>query len=189
MNIKDIRKLHDEKFANRVGIWEVAHEEALNPESNSLNKLHHLLKAKGKTIDDVIMPKSKLVQFPFRTIRLASTPRIAAAGQDLGSWLARPLVFAASGMEIDIRKILGSEDKVNVYVHPTGNDFSEIEKTLMPFKEKTLQVRLSIDGKELLKANIYVDETGHNAEGTGHLKSIDESEVHGNIDLDIIVEE
>ena len=191
-----VKHIYQQEQAENQTLWQEVLDETVNGVSEDILKRVRAL-TKGATGNNIIpLPTgsvknstTNIVIFPSNKVRLASTPRIAAAGQDIGSWLARPIVFAASGIGIDIRKILGSEDKVNVYIYPTGNDSSSIENPLLPFKDKNLHVQLSIDGKELLNAEIYVDESGQNAEGTGHLESINESEVHGNIELDIISEE
>lgn len=132
---------------------------------------------------------NKVVAFPHKTIQLGITELMAASGQELGEWFAQPIVFAANGFVVDIRKVLGSEDDVDVYIYPNGDDNQLIEKTLLPFKDKTLNVRVSVNEKELLKADIYVDETGHTAEGAGYLKSIDDEDVHGKLKFEVIVED
>jgi len=133
--------------------------------------------------------KSNVVAFPTKTVQLGETDLMAASGQDLGEWFAQPLVFAASGFVVDIRNVLGSENDVDVYVYPNGPDEELIEKALLPFKDKTLQVRLSINDIELLKADIYVDDSGHSAEGSGHLQSADPKNVHGKLNFEVIVED
>jgi hypothetical protein len=133
--------------------------------------------------------KSNVVAFPSRTVPLGTTALMAASGQDLGEWFAQPIVFAANGFIVDIRKVLGSDNDVDVYIYPNSSDQRVIEKTLLPFKGKSLQVTLSINETDLLNADIYIDETGHAGEGTGHLSLVNPEEVHGKLSFEVIVEE
>lgn len=174
-----IRQIHEEEV-NKQLVEDVLKESEKGFSEEIMSEVQSLLKKARQ---------NNVIPFPSRKIRLAQTELTAAGGQELGTWFEHPIIFESVGMVVDVRKVFGSDDKVNVYVHPNGDDSSIIEKSLLPFKDKTLQVRLSIDGIELLQAEIYVDETGHNAEGSGHIQSVEESSVHGDIDLDIIVEE
>lgn len=133
--------------------------------------------------------KSNVVAFLKKTISLGETDLMAASSQNIGEWFAQPIVFAASGFIVDIRKILGSEDDVDVYIYPNGADEQLIEKTLLPFKDQSLKVKFSINEKEFLNAEIYVDDTGHAAEGSGHLKSVSPEDVHGTLNFEVIVED
>ena len=133
--------------------------------------------------------KSNVITFPSRTVQLGTTELMAASSQDLGEWFAQPIVFAANGFVVDIRKVLGSDNDVDVYIYSNGSDEKLIEKTLFPFKDKSLQVKLSINETELLMADIYIDETGHTGEGTGYLSSVNPEDVHGKLSFEVIVED
>lgn len=187
IKFKDIKKFHAGRFNKRVQAWEIAHQEAKNPECESLKKLHRLLAEKGKTIDDLIRPESKVIQFPNRTIELGSTDLMAAAPKDgLAEWLAQNIFIKSAGFELDIRRVLGSDNEVDVYIHPKGDDPSLIEKTLSPFKGKTIQVRFSVDDIEVLMAEIYVDENGSSAEGSGYLTSSEPQNLLGQLNIEVI---
>ena len=174
-----IKQIHEEEV-NKQLVEDVLLESEKGFSEEIMSEVQSLLKKANK---------SNVVAFPDRKIRLAQTQLTAAGGQELGAWFEHPIIFESTGMVVDVRKVFGKDDKVNVYVHPNGDDSSLIEKSLLPFKDKTLQVRLSIDGIELLQAEIYVDDTGSNAEGSGYIQSAKERNVHGDIDLDIIVED
>lgn len=177
---KLIHKIHEDETNKRL-VEEVLNETKHGVDQKLLDKVRSL-------IQQAEITENNIISFPKKIICLAQTELMAAAGQNLGDWFAQPLVFAASGMVVDIRKVLGSDNEVDVYIHPNSNDTRQIEDGFFPFKDKNLQVRLTIDGKEILKADIYVDESGKAAEGTGHLLSLDSKDVQGKIDFEIIVD-
>jgi hypothetical protein len=174
-----IKKIHEEE-GNKQLLEDVLKESEKGFSEEILLEVQSLLKKANK---------SNVIEFPKRTVQLGQTELMAASGQNLGEWFAQPIIFESSGMIIDVRKVIGSEDEVDVYIQPNSDDCHLIEQSLFPFKDKTLQVRLSVNGKDLLQAEIYIDESGHSAEGSGHLQQVDEDDVHGKLDLEIIVEE
>lgn len=178
---KLIQKLHEEAIHENI-LKEVMEESNQALDESTLEHLHQLLKQAGSV-------SSKIIKFPKRSIRLAESELMAAAGQDISDWFAEPLVFSAAGMVIDIRKVIGSPNEVDVYIQPHGDETARIEKNLLPFKNKTLQVKLSINGKELLSADMYIDGSGQAAEGSGRVRTLGENDIHGNIHLDIIVDD
>lgn len=129
--------------------------------------------------------KSKVVAFPLHRSQLASTQLMAAAGQQVGSWFAQPIVFAASGFVVDIRKVLGSENEVDIYINSNGSDESLIEEKLLPFKDNSFKILMSINGSELLLADIYVEKSGHAAEGYGVLQPLISDGLHGELSIEV----
>jgi hypothetical protein len=114
---------------------------------------------------------------------------LAAAGQKLSDWFAEPLVFAAAGMVIDIRRVLDSPEDVDVYVHANDSDSNLISQCLLPYRGSTRQFRLSINGSELMCAEMYIDDSGELAEGSGKVRDIDQKDLHGDLHLDIIIDD
>lgn len=131
------------------------------------------------------LSKSKVAVFPLNRSQLASTQLMAAAGQSIGDWFAQPIVFAASGFVVDIRKVLGSQNAVDIYINPNGSDVSMMEEALLPFRDKSFKILMSVNGNELLSADIYVDESGHAAEGTGFLKQVQSDNLHGELSIEV----
>lgn len=132
---------------------------------------------------------SNVVQFPKRIENFATTSLMAASSQKLGNWYEHPILFAASGFIVDIRKVLGSDNEVDIYINPSSEETAEIEKTLSPYKQKTLQVQFSINGNIVLNAEVYVDISGQSAEGSGYLFSMDKEHIDGRLSIDISVKE
>jgi hypothetical protein len=177
---KLIFKIHEDE-TNKGLVEKVLNETQHGLEQKLLDRLYYL-------VQKAELKDTNIISFPKQNIRLAQTELMAAAGQDLGDWFAQPLVFASSGMVLDIRKVLGSDNEVDVYIQSNSNDTTQIEKSFLPFRDKSLQVRLTIDGKEILKADIYVDESGVAAEGTGQLNSFDIGHIQGQIDFEVLID-
>lgn len=175
-----IKQIHEEEVNQRL-VEDVLKESEKGFSEEIMSEVQSLLKKANA---------SNVIAFPKRTVQLGQTELMAASKKDnLGEWFAQRIVFKSSGMEIDVRKVIGTDNEVDVYIQSNSDDYQLIEKSLLPFKDKTLQVRFSVNGKELLHADIYVDESGHSAEGSGHLQQINESDIHGKLDVEIIVEE
>lgn len=174
-----IKKLHEEKISQEI-LDEV--------EADFITGIPPSLLDELKTLR-IQAEQSNIISFPQKKHSLAQTNLMAAAGQNLGNWFDQPIVFVASGLILDIRRVIGTNNEVDVFIQSNTQDTSLIERNLLPFGDKTLQIKLSINGKELLEASIYVDEQGVAAEGSGYLKSLNESNMHGNVDLDIIIDD
>ncbi|WP_010178679.1 hypothetical protein [Glaciecola sp. HTCC2999] len=172
---KLIKMVHEDEI-NKSLVQEVLNETELSIDNNLIELVHTLVKRAN----------SNILSFPKKSISIAQSQLMAAAGQNLGNWFDYPLIFASSGIMVDIRKVLSSKDEVDVYIQAYGEDKKQIHDILLPFKNKNLQVRLTVEGQEVLKADIYVDESATAAEGTGLLLSFEDKELHGVIDFQII---
>lgn len=176
-----IKKIHEEEVHRNI-IREILDE----PDTEQENTIHQKL---TKLLDKQVSPSPKIVQFPMRNVCIAQTNLLAAAGQKLSDWFAEPLVFAGTGMVVDIRKVLDSPKDVDVYIHSIDSDTNLIAQCLLPYRGSTRQFRLSINGKEIMCAEMYIDDSGELAEGSGTLREIDEKVLHGEVHLDIIIDD
>jgi hypothetical protein len=128
-------------------------------------------------------PKSKPVINYF-----AETELLAASGQSLADWFAQPLSFGGAGFTLDIRKVMGTDDEVDLYLIPNQSDKSKMRKSLSSYLGRSLNICISNEGVNLLTAIIYVDESGLEAEGSGRLNKLDNSVIKGKISIEIVVE-
>ena len=128
--------------------------------------------------------KNKLVSNVF-----AETELLAASGQSLSDWFSEPLSFGGAGFVLDIRRVIGNNNDVDLYLLPNQSDDSKMKKSLSTFLGKTLNISISNDGIQLLTAALYVDESGLEAEGNGQLNTLDEQiTIKGKIIIEIVVE-
>lgn len=175
---KLIRQVHEEEQSKRL-IKKVLEESEEGFPESLLEQVRSLVQKSEESGKNIIT-------FPGRKIQLAQTELMAAAGQNLGDWFAQPIVFTALGMVVDIRKILGTDDEVDVYIYSNDGEQALMEEAFLQYRDSSLKVSLTVGDKELLNANIYVDECGQSAEGTGHLYRIEE-DVHGKLNLNILI--
>jgi hypothetical protein len=116
------------------------------------------------------------------------TELLAAAGQSLGDWFSQPINFAGAGFTLDIRRVLGTDDEVDLYLTPTAPEV--MSKSLDSFKGQHVKLTIANNGAAILSAELYIDETGSAAEGSGQLNDCDEKlGVQGKISIDIQVQE
>jgi hypothetical protein len=108
-------------------------------------------------------PKAKNVT------NFAETELLAASGKSLGSWFSQPLNFGNAGFILDVRKIIGTDNEVDLYLLPNTSDSNQMEKTLSLYKGQSIKIIISNDDDEILNAELYVDESGRAAEGSGKL--------------------
>ena len=182
INITCLVKTIHEQEVNRKLLAEVRQELENSISGELLNEVSFL-------VNKVESAKFNVTAFPSQTIPVGETSLMAASGKVLGTWFAQPIIFSANGFVVDIRKVLGSDNDVDVYIYSNSSDEKLIEKALLPFKDQSLKVRFSINEKEFLNAEIYVDDTGHAAEGSGHLKSVGSEDIHGTLNFEVIVED
>ncbi len=120
----------------------------------------------------------------------AETELLAASGQSLSEWFSQPLSFGGAGFVLDIRRVIGSNNEVDLYLTPNQSDASKMKQSLSSFLGKSLNICVSNDGVNLLTAILYVDDSGLEAEGSGHLHVIEgESVIKGKICIEIVIEE
>ena len=51
-------------------------------------------------------------------ISFAETELLAASGQSLGDWFSQPMNFGGAGFILDVRKVIGSDNEVDLYLNP-----------------------------------------------------------------------
>ena len=130
-------------------------------------------------------PKKKTPVFN----NLATVELLAAAGQSLGDWFSQPLNFGGAGFILDIRRVIGTDNEVDLYLKPNDSNPENMEKTLAAYKGQTIHIAVSNNGEQLLDANLYIDETGNAAEGTGYLAEQTDNAIMGKINVDIVIED
>ena len=119
---------------------------------------------------------------------LASTELLAAAGQSLGDWFSQPMNFGGAGFILDVRRVIGTENEVDLYLTPTDPDSENMKKTLEAYIGQSIHIVISNNDVQLLVANLFVDESGNAAEGSGHLIDADNAQdIKGKISIDIVI--
>lgn len=120
----------------------------------------------------------------------AQTELLAASGQSLADWFSQPLNFGGAGFTLDIRRVIGSDNEVDLYLLPNQADKSKMKSSLSDYLGKTLTICISNENNNLLTATLYVDESGLEAEGSGYLNVNNKNSViKGKLNIDIIVDE
>jgi len=120
---------------------------------------------------------------------LASIELLAAAGQSLGDWFSQPLNFGGAGFILDIRRVIGTDNEIDLYLKPNESNPENMEKTLTAYKGKNIHLIVSNNGQQLLDANLYIDQTGNAAEGSGYLSEQTDISIMGKISVDIVIED
>jgi hypothetical protein len=181
-----ILRMHEEEVIQKM-ITDTQEELARDIPSDLQKELDLCLsKAKmseGQSTDNVISFKPKennIVAFPF-----AETELLAASGQSLADWFSQPINFAGVGFILDIRRVFGTEDEIDLYLSPT--DSEKMSASFDVYKGKSLKLTITNNGNPLLTAELYIDDTGQEAEGSGQLIDLDAAPVQGKISIDIEV--
>jgi hypothetical protein len=137
-------------------------------------------------------PNQNVISFFGNDIKVSQSPigeveLLAASGSSLGSWFSQPIRFDGAGFILDIRKVIGSDNEVDVSLFPIKEDAEKIKETLLPYVGSTIDIVISNDGVGLLSATIYVDNTG-SAEGNGVLSDrFEQSEVNGKLSVNVSI--
>ena len=169
---QQILTIHEEETMRKI-MNEVKQEleegisEALQSELDAL-----LIKSKeigSIKSGNVLQFKEKAKERTPQFILFAETELLAAAGKSLGDWFSQPISFGGGGFLLDVRRVLGSKNEVDIYLKPNKSDTSEMRKTLAPYLGKSVHLMISNDDNVLLDANLYIDKNGHAAEGDGTL--------------------
>ena len=119
------------------------------------------------------------------TISFAETELLAASGKSLADWFSQPINFAGVGFILDIRRVIGTKDEIDLYLSPT--DSEKMSASFDVYKGKSLKLTITNNGNPLLTAELYIDTTGQEAEGSGQLIALDAAPVQGKISIDIEV--
>jgi hypothetical protein len=116
------------------------------------------------------------------------TELLAASGLSLADWFSQPMNFVGAGFILDIRKVLGTEHEVDVYLTSNNNNAEKMTDSLGSYLGKSVHIIVSNNENELLDAVLYIDETGTAAEGSGKLIEQPESvNVKGEISISIVI--
>jgi len=184
---KQILKMYEEDVIQQM-ITDTQ-EELANDIPSYLQKELDLCLSKAKmserqSTDNVVSfkPKEKtnIVTFPF-----AETELLAASGKSLADWFSQPINFAGVGFILDIRRVIGTKDEIDLYLSPT--DSEKMSESFDAYKGKSLKLTITNNGNPLLTAELYIDDTGQEAEGSGQLVDLDAAPVQGKISIDIEV--
>jgi hypothetical protein len=136
--------------------------------------------------DNVVSLKSKsnnVATFPF-----AETELLAASGKSLSDWFSQPINFGGAGFILDIRRVLGTENEIDLYLLPTESE--KMSASLDVYKGKSLLLTIRNNDEPLLVADLYIDDAGQEAEGSGQLIGTNVRQiVQGKITIDIEVKE
>lgn len=187
MKLKDITKqinaVHDEQIHNNL-LNEAFEDlkdgipdnilDAVNKCRSINNPNQNVISMFGKSITVSVLP-------------IGEIELLAASGSSLGSWFSQPIRFDGAGFILDIRKVIGSENEVDVSLLPINEDAEKIKETLSPYAESTIDIVISNDGVGLLSATIYIDKMGI-AEGSGVLSDLsNHSKVNGKLSVNVSI--
>ena len=188
---KEILAIHAEETMSKIMADVKAEMENGMPEDLSSELEMLLKKASGateQTPDNIVAfkPRSQMKIVD----SFGSTELLAAAGQSLGDWFSQPMSFGGAGFVLDVRRVIGSENEVDIYLSPNNSDKGVMEKTLSAYIGKSIEVVISNNGVPLLEANLYIDEAGGAAEGSGVLVEANETKaVKGNLSIDVVIKD
>jgi len=129
-----------------------------------------------------------VIPFPIDRInrhKIGQIQLLAAAGQNLGSWYQQPLLFASAGFSVDVRKVIGSDNEVDVYLQAVNETTDIVESFFTLFAGKSVKLTFTLNGQILLEANIYVDGQDQRAEGSGPVYQAEVSGTHGSLEVDV----
>lgn len=129
-------------------------------------------------------PKKKVVSNLF-----AQTELLAASGQSLADWFSQPLNFGGAGFILDIRKVMGTDNEVDLYLLPNQSDESKMKATLSEYLGKSVTISVSNENNNLLTATLYVDESGLEAEGSGYIHNNEELVIKGKLNIEIVTDQ
>jgi len=147
----------------------------------------------SKSILSEKIPSSNVVSFASKRSQrelhtFGETELLAASGQSLADWFSQPMNFVGAGFILDIRKVLGTEHDVDIYLTPNKDNAEVMQNSLGSYLGKSVHIVVVNNTNELLDAVLYIDEEGSAAEGSGKLteqpKSVD---VKGNISISIVI--
>jgi len=96
-----------------------------------------------------------------------SVELLAAAGQSLGEWFSTPISFTEKGFILDIRRVIGSDNEVDLYLSPIRDDSDKMKKSLTDYTGQNINIIVSNKNTVLLESTLYIDEDGNAAEGSG----------------------
>jgi len=118
-----------------------------------------------------------------------SVELLAAAGQSLRNWFSSPIAFTEYGFTVDIRKTLGSDIEIDIYLNALPDKINRMKSSLAEYAGKNLRVILSDENLLLLESELFVDELATAAEGSGVLLNNSASlNIKGKLKLELLVD-
>ena len=124
-----------------------------------------------------------------KSLPFAETELLAASGKSLADWFSQPMSFGGAGFILDVRRVLGSDNEVDLYLSPNQPESTKMKESLLSYLGKSLSIDVMNNGESLLNATLYVDESGTTAEGSGYLIiENNKSGIKGKISINILVE-
>jgi len=187
---KNIQLLYTEEVMNKLSL-EVTKELASADKPALLGELSQLI---NKAQNAGLSKSDNVTAFKPRSIlgnpvlnSFESVELLAAAGKSLNSWFSSPIAFIEFGFTMDIRKILGSETDIELYLSVISGKSDLMRSSLSEYAGKSVKIQVTDIDVVLLEAELYVDEQSKSAEGSGILTSANEVSVNGKLKLEILV--
>jgi hypothetical protein len=119
---------------------------------------------------------------------IASIELLAAAGSLLGSWYSQPINFGGAGFTLDVRRIINTNNEVDLYIMPNEMHEGKIKNSLGVYAGKNIEIVVTNNGNIILEACLYVSELANLAEGSGKVINLDESTcVNGKLSINVII--
>ena len=185
-----VLKLHQNETMENLEFVKEVEEELKNGVPTELQAELDQLIAKGQELNKEKNEKGNVVPFPKVIRTIGETQLLAAAGQSLANWFSQPIIFGGAGFTVDIRKIIGSDEEVDIYLAPSRGEPGAMKNTFSDSLGKSIDIMISTNAEPLLSATLYVDNEGNAAAGQGRLISPKEAgSIKGRITIDIIVKE
>jgi len=100
---------------------------------------------------------------------LGQVTLLAATSSKTAEWFSQPLNFGSAGFILDIRRIIGKETEVDVYLIPNENKKRDMQKSLQQYAGLNLDIMVTSENETILDASIYVDELALTAYGQGQI--------------------
>lgn len=181
MNItRMVKDLYEQEQDNHI-LKQVLDETKNGVSATILAKVRGLIQAEKK---------SNIIPFPsHRVKKLGEVQLLAAAGQNLGDWFSQPLIFSSAGFLVDVRRIKGQSNDVDVYFEAVDGKNALMESVFDAFKGQQIKMTFSINGVSLLSADVYVDASAHRAEGQGKVYDADVDAHSGNLALTVVLDD
>jgi hypothetical protein len=186
---REILEMHTEKLSLKA-IDEVSAELKNGVPAELQSEIDRLISKSNSSekppSNNVLAFASKRPQKELHTF--GETELLAASGQSLADWFSQPMNFVGAGFILDIRKVLGTEHEVDVYLTSNKNNAEKMSDSLGAYLGKSVHIIVSNNGNELLDAVLYIDETGTAAEGSGKLiEQLKGVNVKGEISISIVI--
>jgi hypothetical protein len=186
----EVREMHEEKLM-LTALNEVKHELEDGLPVDLQEELDHLLSRSRPSITN---QPSNVVSFAPTTIpsnlyTFGETELLAAAGSSLSDWFSQPMNFGGAGFVLDVRKVIGTDNEIDVYLRPNKTDALEMQESLGNYIGQSIQIIVANDKNRLLDAVLYVDDTGKAAEGSGKLLAqTKQTSIKGKISISIVID-